>query len=563
VGVTSPSAEASTRGGVRGWVGWLVRRPTVFGGLAVGLVFFWVSLTPSLLPRPWVVQGVVSGLTAAIGYGVGSGLSALVRAVLRREPGPAVKLWAWRVLVAVGLVGTALVMWWSKGWQNELRRLVELEEESAFSFVGLLVIALVTASIVLLMARLVRSLARFLIRQIDRVAPRLVSVTVGVALVFFIVIGLFQGFLWRGAISFMNGIAGTTNGTTSDEAVRPTTALRSGGPGSGVPWDSLGRMGRDFVGQGPTVADLEKFHGPDCCQQPIRVYVGLDSAPTADARAELAVRELDRTGAFDRAVLGVFNATGTGWINPRVSDSLEYLYRGNTAEVSAQYSFLPSWLSFLVDQTVAAETGRAFVGAVLRRVDQLPAGHRPKVVLYGESLGSFATEKSFDSMAQLRARTDGALLVGPTFSNPLWKDLVAHREPGSPQWLPKVREPGVRFARTPSDLEGFAASTSGARVVYLQNSSDPITWWSLDLAYRKPDWAGPPPAPDRSPALRWFPLVTFWQIVADLTDSLGVPTGFGHHFGSNVVDGWVAVSTPDGWTAADTARLKAVIGEGD
>lgn len=44
------------------------------------------------------------------------------------------------------------------------------------------------------------------------------------------------------------------------------------------------------------------------------------------------------TGGFDRDVLGVFTATGTGWINPNVSDALEYLYSGDTAEILMQYS---------------------------------------------------------------------------------------------------------------------------------------------------------------------------------------------------------------------------------
>lgn len=108
-------------------------------------------------------------------------------------------------------------------------------------------------------------------------------------------------------------------------------------------------------------------------------------------------------------------------------------------------------------------------------------------------------------------------------------------------------------------MEGF--DPPGSRIVYLQNPSDPITWWNVPLAYARPDWATGPQPPDRSPAFRWIPVVTFWQVAMDLADSLGVPTGHGHHFGSNVIDGWVAISRPEGWTATDTARLKALVGE--
>jgi len=40
-------------------------------GLFLGAIFFAFSLTPSLLPRPFLVQGALSGLTFAAGYGLG------------------------------------------------------------------------------------------------------------------------------------------------------------------------------------------------------------------------------------------------------------------------------------------------------------------------------------------------------------------------------------------------------------------------------------------------------------------------------------------------------------
>src|SRR5690349_10142761 len=46
-------------------------------------VLFWLSLTPSLLPRTWVIQGLVSGVVAAHGYALG-------RLVRCRVPRPVV-----------------------------------------------------------------------------------------------------------------------------------------------------------------------------------------------------------------------------------------------------------------------------------------------------------------------------------------------------------------------------------------------------------------------------------------------------------------------------------------
>ncbi|PND52776.1 hypothetical protein CQZ88_06845 [Rhodococcus sp. ENV425] len=50
-----------------------------FLGLSFALFFLTWSMGPSLLPRGWVVQGVVSGLADATGYGVGLALAFPVR----------------------------------------------------------------------------------------------------------------------------------------------------------------------------------------------------------------------------------------------------------------------------------------------------------------------------------------------------------------------------------------------------------------------------------------------------------------------------------------------------
>ena len=66
------------------WAWSLVRLD--FVGIAVGALFFCVSLTPSLLPRDWLFAGLIGGINAAIGYGLGVLLGkALHRFVLRNR----------------------------------------------------------------------------------------------------------------------------------------------------------------------------------------------------------------------------------------------------------------------------------------------------------------------------------------------------------------------------------------------------------------------------------------------------------------------------------------------
>jgi len=58
----------------------------------------------------------------------------------------------------------------------------------------------------------------------------------------------------------------------------------------------------------------------------------------------------------------------------------------------------------------------------------------------------------------------------------------------------------------------------------------------------------------------WIPFVTFWQVTADLVFAVNVPDGHGHHYVADYVNGWAGVTQPPGWTDADTARLRQLIG---
>ena len=93
--------------------------------------------------------------------------------------------------------------------------------------------------------------------------------------------------------------------------------------------------------------------------------------------------------------------------------------------------------------------------------------------------------------------------------------------------------------------------------MYLQYASDPMTFFSVDLVYREPDWLGADRGPDVSPDLKFYPLVTFLQVAFDMMVSMGVPSGFGHNFApDHYIDAWIEVTAPRNWSAADTKKLK-------
>src|SRR5258708_1351972 len=122
----------------------------------------------------------------------------------------------------------------------------------------------------------------------------------------------------------------------------------------------------------------------------LHAEVALHIAPDVQGRLRVLVHELERPGAFTRKVLIIAPTTGTGWIDPVAASSVETMYNGDTAIVGAQCSYLPSWISFLADRQKSMDSGRMLINAVHDRWEQLSPDHRPKLVLYGESLGSMA-----------------------------------------------------------------------------------------------------------------------------------------------------------------------------
>ncbi|QNI08287.1 hypothetical protein GAN17_19965 [Mycobacterium kubicae] len=537
---------------------WWVRHYTFFG-TATALVFVWLSLTPSLLPRGPLYQGLVSGCSGAIGYGLGVFSVWLVRYMRSQNHSPPPPRWVWVPLIVVGVVGQVLMAIWFHLWQDQVRDLMGVEHLHWYDYPLAAVVSFLVLFTLVEVGQAIRWLFGFLVRQVDRIAPFRVSAAIVFILLVTLTITLLNGVVLKFAMHSMNSSFASVNEEMDPDSAPPETPLRSGGPQSLVSWESLGHQGRIFVESGPSVAQLTKFNGSPATQ-PIRAYAGLDSATSITATAELAARELQRTGGLNRAVVAVATTTGTGWINEAEASALEYMYNGNTAIVSMQYSFLPSWLSFLVDKENARHAGQALFEAVDALIRQMPEFKRPKLVVFGESLGSFGGEAPFMSLNNVLARTDGALFSGPTFNNTIWTDLTSTRDAGSPQWLPIYQDGrNVRFAARPEDLDRGGPAWSTPRVVYLQHASDPIAWWTPDLLFSEPDWLREKRGYDVLPQTHWIPVVTFLQVSADMAVAVDVPAGHGHHYVADVADGWAAVLSPQGWTHEKTERLRPLL----
>jgi uncharacterized membrane protein len=531
-------------------------RSLSFAGMTFGWLFFVLSLTPSLLPRSWQAQGVVSGIALAQGYGLGVAISWTGRRIGVPRPSARVLRQAWYALAALALITIPVIIFLSSLWERHVRQAVGAPGTGSILYLGVFVIAAGAAAAIVGVARLIHDVYLVLAVRLLRFLPRFVARLIATVLVVTLAVGLATGFANQVLLRLADVTFSAANNGDQPGVSRPSSPFRSGGPSSLLAWDSLGMQGRAFVSGGPTVADIERLTGRHAIE-PIRVYTGLASAPTPQSEAHLALRELIRMGAFQRALLAVALPTGRGSVYPTLTDPLEYMYGGDTAIAAIQYSYLPSWMSFLAQRPQARQTGRALFDTIYTYWSGLPPGHRPRLVVFGESLGAYGSEAAFSSVVDITARTSGALFVGPPNDSELWRELTNARARGSPEWLPVYGDGRtVRFAASASDLRQPNGALLHPKIVYLQHASDPVVWWSPGLAWHKPDWLAEPRGPDVPSQMQWYPLVTFWQITADLIVSSTTP-GYGHHYGAEIPTAWAAILHPPGWTNAETAKLTA------
>ena len=530
-------------------------------GLWVALAFGLLSFTPSLLPRPPEFQGLLVGINAAIGYGFGVLGAWIWREFADRDKRP-VGPRAWRRLAVTAAVTAIAAIAVGERWQRQLRDLVGLPEVSPLRLLLIPVVALLAFVLLVAIGRSFRTAYHRIAARLERRMGRRAARATGLIALSLTTVLVASGVLWEAAVNLADGVYAVRDLATPGQVTKPTTGLRSGGPGSLLDWDELGREGRVFTGRGPDAAAISAWSGAEALE-PIRVYAGMASADSAEERADLAVQDLERAGGFERANLLIVTTTGTGWVEPSSTSSFEYLTGGDAATVSMQYSHLPSWLSFLVDQRRAREAGRQLFDSVYSRWVSLPVDDRPKLYVFGESLGSFGGETAFSGEYDMRNRLDGALFVGPPNFNQLYRELVDERDAGSPEVEPVYRGGRtIRFTNRPRAEIPPGGPWAGTRVLYMQHPSDPVTWWSPDLILNRPDWLKETRGRDILPQMRWVPFVTFWQVSADLPLSFSMPPEHGHTFTGEHVDGWAAVLEPPGWTEERATSLRTIIRDG-
>jgi uncharacterized membrane protein len=526
-------------------------------GVVGALLFLAASLTPSLIPREAVLQGVLSGASLALGYAIGNLVRWSWRYLELPTPGHRHGRIAFALSAGFALVVTAISTWAWASWQDSLREQMGMEPPAGIRWLLGAVAAAAVFVILVVLARLFLLVQRSVAIRLRRFVPRRVSAVVAVALVGWLFWVVARGTIFDWLMRVADDTYANLDRLAEVHIAQPSEPWRTGSEASLIEWGQIGRTGRNYLTSGPTRAELQAY-GLDEALDPIRVYAGLRSAGTVGARAALALRELIRVGAFDRSVLVVAAPTGTGWLDPSAVDSLEYLHAGDVATVAMQYSYLASWMSLFFEPGYGVEAARALFAAVYDHWSSLPKDARPRLYQFGLSLGALSSERATHLYEVLEDPHNGAFWAGPPFASSVWRTVTNHRAAGSPPWLPRFGDGSiVRFTAQENTLATFDEDWGPLRVVYLQYAGDPIVFFEPSMFFLRPAWMQEPRGADVSPTFRWYPIVTALQIGIDVLLAAEVPRGFGHNYAAaNYIDGWVAVTEPPGWSDEDLAMLK-------
>lgn len=527
----------------------------------------WWAISPSLLPRPWWATAANVAICQGVGHAIGTVTGFALGAVFEitgHRPNPDFTRRGHRILHAVMGLTTAAAAASSLWRQDEQAALVDQPgrrgRPEAIAGLG---IGTLGFGAILLIAEANQSSITRLARLLRRWLPPVLSWPLSATVVTGLLVVTSDRVIVRQVLNNAARRAHTLNDYVFPGISQPREPERSGSAASLEHWGAVGSKGRTVLSAGPRARDIAAATSLSKHQikEPIRVFIGLTENRTVEESVELAIRELERTGAASRRAVVVMSSAGSGWLSPWSMDSLEFLTGGDCAVVAIQYSYLPSAFAYVTDRDSPVASSRLLIRRVHDWLDELPEDSRPRLYVSGESLGGYGIADSF-GRDELFSLIDGAVFSGVPGFTGLHRALVTEREHGSPERLPVVGGGRhVRFAAVPehvhTDFRGnsFAHSWQRPRIVFAQHASDPVVFWDWPLLFQEPDWLREPgargiPAPEAQrvdvlQSMRWAFFVTGWQVAVDQVDSLDPPGGHGHQYHREMLYYWQAVLGED------------------
>jgi uncharacterized membrane protein len=285
----------------------------------------------------------------------------------------------------------------------------------------------------------------------------------------------------------------------------------TGGEYSLVPYNTLGLQGRRLVSVATTAAAIDEVMCEPARKDPVRVFVGVNSAESMDEQVELAIQELRRAGGFDRSAIIAASPAGTGYVNYITVEAAELMARGDVATVAIQYGSLPSMMSMnkVADASVLYSK---LVARLRTEIDELDRGIR--LYAYGESLGAQTGQNGIEMIWNgTDLPIDGALWVGTPSGTGLFEQLTTDFS------IPVFDRPG--------QLHKYIESGEAVPpAVFLNHDNDPVASFAPSTFFTMPAWIA---EVDRGRGVnqyqRWLPGIAFWQGLIDTKNAATVVPG--------------------------------------
>jgi len=162
--------------------------------------------------------------------------------------------------------------------------------------------------------------------------------------------------------------------------------------------------------------------------------------------------------------------------------------------------------------------------AIYERLQELPAGTRPRFVLFGESLGAHTSQDAFvhrGTRGLVDRGVDGALLIGTPFGS-RWKEEVL----GKARF--DVDRAQVAVFNSIEEVDNLEPEQRARlRYVMLTHNNDAVAYFGPEILVACPRWLGDP---DTRPAgapksARYRPIISFLQTLIDMKNSANVVPG--------------------------------------
>lgn len=304
----------------------------------------------------------------------------------------------------------------------------------------------------------------------------------------------------------------------------PASKNVSGSDASFVPWNTLSVQGRRFVTGALTHSEIIETMSTKSATDPIRIFVGLDSAKSESDRLALALKELERTGAFARKTIVLISPTGTGYVNYVAVEAAEYMSEGNIASIALQYSKRPSPMS--LDRVPEGRMQfKMLLKAISRRLETMPKSKRPQLVIFGESLGAWTSQDTFIDQGTdglKYAGVDRALWIGTPYGSK-WKTQVLDQNT-----RPDVEPQLVGSFNSIDDYNQLPAKDRlQLRYVMITHHNDAVALFGAKLLIQKPDWLTDPAKrpPTVSKSQYYTSPGTFLLTLLDMKNSMNVVPG--------------------------------------